>query len=75
MFDELMELIGSVLKNKKGFSVKEQQDIICCTEAIQTALCQQMSKEEDVVRPCFHTLERVLIFVKKCLYSWDVKID
>ena len=55
LFDELMELIGSVLKNKKAFSVKEQQDIISCTEAIRTALCQHISKEEDVVRPSFHT--------------------
>ena len=75
LFDELMELISSVLKKKKGFSVKEHQEIICSTEAIRTALCQHMSKEEDVVRPCFHTLKKVLIIVKNCLYSWDVKID
>jgi zinc finger-like protein len=53
LFDTLMESVNRALEKEKGLLVKEQHNILCCTEAIHTTLCQHMSKEEELVTHSF----------------------
>jgi hypothetical protein len=53
LFDKLIESVNRALEKEKGFLVKEQHNILCCTEAIQATLCQHMSKEEELVTHSF----------------------
>lgn len=51
LFDQMLELLNSALKDKSNASIKLRRELICRTEAIQTTLCQHMSKEEQQVLP------------------------
>lgn len=51
LFDQVFELLNSALKDSDHGSVKLRRELVCCTEAIQTSLCQHMSKEEEQVFP------------------------
>ncbi|GLJ10012.1 hypothetical protein SUGI_0120100 [Cryptomeria japonica] len=51
LFDQVFELLNSALKDNHNGSLKLRRELVCCTEAIQTSLCQHMSKEAEQVFP------------------------
>lgn len=51
LFSQLAELLNLAMRDNQGPSAKLRRKLICCTEAIQTTLCQHMSKEEEQVFP------------------------
>ncbi|MCO5596270.1 hypothetical protein L7F22_050330 [Adiantum nelumboides] len=51
LFDQMLVLLNSAIKEELNPSQKLRRDLICCTEAIQTTLCKHMSKEEEQVFP------------------------
>ena len=53
LFDQMLELLNLALKEKSNIATKLRRQLICCTEAIQTTLCQHLSKEEQQVNHAF----------------------
>eukprot|EP00249_Psilotum_nudum_P024396 c29174_g1_i3 orf=1038-5078(-) len=51
LFDKMSELLNRALKDKENTSIELRRELICCVEAIQTTLCQHMSKEEEQIFP------------------------
>ena len=56
LFDQMLELLNLALKEKSNITSKLRRQLICCTEAIQTTLCQHLSKEEQQVNHTFLTV-------------------
>lgn len=51
LFDQMFLLLTAALKEKGSAPMELRRELICCTEAIQTTLCQHLSKEEEQVLP------------------------
>ncbi|CAM6094029.1 unnamed protein product [Calypogeia fissa] len=51
LFDQMFLLLTAALKEKGSAPMELRRELICCTEAIQTTLCQHFSKEEEQVFP------------------------
>ncbi|KAG6554197.1 hypothetical protein Mapa_004113 [Marchantia paleacea] len=51
LFDQMFLLLTAALKEKGSAPMELRRELICCTEAIQTTLCQHLSKEEEQVFP------------------------
>ncbi|KAL3695707.1 hypothetical protein R1sor_009783 [Riccia sorocarpa] len=51
LFDQMFLLLTAALSEKGSAAVELRRELICCTEAIQTTLCQHLSKEEEQVFP------------------------
>lgn len=49
LFDQMFLLLTAALKEKGSAPMELRRELICCTEAIQTTLCQHFSKEEEQV--------------------------
>lgn len=53
LFDQMFLLLTAALEEKGSAPMKLRRELICCTEAIQTTLCQHFSKEEEQVSISF----------------------
>ncbi|KAJ7531954.1 hypothetical protein O6H91_14G066700 [Diphasiastrum complanatum] len=51
LFDQMFQLLNNALDEKSNPSIELRRELVCCTEAIQTTLCQHLSKEEEQVFP------------------------
>ncbi|KAL2642312.1 hypothetical protein R1flu_009899 [Riccia fluitans] len=51
LFDQMFLLLTAALREKGSAAVELRRELVCCTEAIQTTLCQHLSKEEEQVFP------------------------
>lgn len=50
LFEQMSDLLNKALQEKGNVPASLRRDLICCTEALQTTLCQHLSKEEQQVR-------------------------
>jgi zinc finger-like protein len=53
LFEQMSDLLNKALQEKGNVPASLRRDLICCTEALQTTLCQHLSKEEQQVRNNF----------------------
>ncbi|KAI5056021.1 hypothetical protein GOP47_0029542 [Adiantum capillus-veneris] len=68
LFDQMLVLLNSAIKEEFNPSQKLRRDLICCTEAIQTTLCKHMSKEEEQVFPL---LMELLSYEEQSALVWQ----
>ncbi|MCO5564443.1 hypothetical protein L7F22_018104 [Adiantum nelumboides] len=68
LFDQMLVLLNSAIKEELNPSQKLRRDLICCTEAIQTTLCKHMSKEEEQVFPL---LMELLSYEEQSALVWQ----
>lgn len=50
LFEQMSDLLNKALHEKGNVPASLRRDLICRTEALQTTLCQHLSKEEQQVR-------------------------
>lgn len=68
LFDQMLVLLNSALKEEGNASTKLRRELICCTEAIQTTLCKHMWKEEEQVFPL---LMELLSYEEQSALVWQ----
>lgn len=51
LFDQIASLLSAALAEKGKVASTLHSDLVCCTQALHTTLCQHLAKEEEQVFP------------------------
>lgn len=54
LFDQIARLLSAALADKGKVASTFHSDLVCCTQALHTTLCQHLAKEEEQVQIIHH---------------------